>query len=204
MADHGIDISHWNAVDDWQAVHGDDIVFCSHKVTEGVDHVDAQAAQKIPAARDAGIAVGGYHFARPGDVAAQVDHFTRLLTENDLLTDGSFVPMLDVEAAELRDGADAFVGDFVNRFRKAAGVGRIAVYSNLDWYQHVLKPDGWADDEVFCWVARFNGDPGNPGWSHSRLALHQHTDRGSVAGIPGGVDRNVTLDGFGVGDLTLG
>ncbi|ASO20315.1 GH25 family lysozyme M1 (1,4-beta-N-acetylmuramidase) [Actinoalloteichus hoggarensis] len=159
MADQGIDLSHWNAVDDWSAVHDDGVVFCSHKVTEGTGHVDSQAAKTVPHARDAGVATGGYHFARPGDVPGQVAHFVHHLRENGLLEKGSLLPMLDVEAAELRDDADALTRDFIAEFRKASDVRPILVYSSLDWFQNVLRPDDWADEEVFLWIARFNDAP---------------------------------------------
>jgi LysM repeat protein len=78
------------------------------------------------------------------------------------------------------------------------------VYANLDWWRNVLDPGQWADDNVYLWIARYNGDPGNPGWNHSKLALHQHTNKGQVPGIPKAVDRNATMGGFTLDMLTIG
>ncbi|WP_206796612.1 LysM peptidoglycan-binding domain-containing protein [Amycolatopsis sp. MtRt-6] len=204
MTDYGIDVSHWNTVTDWNAVRGNNITFCSFKLTEGAGGADITSPARIPAARAAGIALGGYHFARRGDVGAQVAHFADVLRGNGLLGGGSLAPMLDMEAAELRGNANGFVGDFIGRLRTATGVRRVLVYANLDWFRNVLRPDEWADADVFLWIARYNGDPGNPGWTHPRLALHQHTSSGSVPGVSGHVDRNATVGSWTLANLTLG
>jgi LysM repeat protein len=46
--------------------------------------------------------------------------------------------------------------------------------------------------------------PRQPGWTHPRLALHQHTSKGTVPGIPGNVDRNATIGTYTLDTLTLG
>src|SRR5690242_12046355 len=111
--------------------------------------------------------------------------------------------MLDMEADQLRSGANAFVADFIARLRATAGVRRVLVYANLDWWTHVLTPDQWADADVLLWIARYNGDPAHPGWSHPRLALHQHTNTGNVPGIDGNVDRDATVDPYTLSQLIL-
>ena len=184
-------------------MRGNNISFCSFKLTEGAATTDTTSPARIPAARAAGLAPGGYHFARPGDIAGQVARFADSLRANGLLGGRSLAPMLDMEAAELRAGADGFVGDFIARLRAATGVRRVLVYANLDWYRNVLRPDQWADADVFLWIARYNGDPGNPGWSHPQLALHQHTSKGSVPGVAGDVDRNATIGSWSLANLTL-
>jgi GH25 family lysozyme M1 (1,4-beta-N-acetylmuramidase) len=204
MTDYGIDLSHWNRVDDFAAARGNGISFASIKITEGADYIDPSATDHANGARSAGIRVGGYHFARDVNVDAQVDHFAGQLRTRGLTDTGSLAPMLDMEADELRDNANSFVAAFIARLRAAAGIRRLLVYANLDWWTRVLRPDDWADDEIHLWIARYNGDPGNPGWSHPRLALHQHTNAGTVPGIPGNVDRDATMDGFTVDQLTLG
>lgn len=109
MTDLGIDLSHYNTVDDWHAVRGNTIRFISAKLTESVDHIDDAAGKHVDGARVAGVSVGGYHFARPGNVAGQVAAFTAQLTAHRLLDPASLAPMLDMEAAELRGGANAFI-----------------------------------------------------------------------------------------------
>jgi GH25 family lysozyme M1 (1,4-beta-N-acetylmuramidase) len=203
VTDYGIDVSHWNRVNDWHAVRGNNIRYASIKLTESTAWVDKAAPDHIAGARAAGIAVGGYHFARDTPIQAQVDHFARHLRRHHLTTPGSLAPMLDMEANELRDNANTFVKEFIRRLRTAAGVHRVLVYANLDWWRTVLRPAEWADDNVLLWIARYNGDPGQPGWTHPHLALHQHTQTGRVPGIPGHVDRNATIGGWRLDALTL-
>ncbi|SDC25973.1 LysM peptidoglycan-binding domain-containing protein [Actinokineospora iranica] len=204
MTDYGIDLSHWNTVTDWHAVRGNNITYASIKLTENTDFVDPDAAGHIAGARSAGIVPGGYHFARPGNIPAQVGHFAAHLERHRLLsTPGALAPMLDMEAPELRGQANSFTAEFIDRLRAATGIGRVLVYANLDWFTHVLRPGQWADEDVMLWIARYNGDPGNPGWTHPRLALHQHTSTGTMPGIPGKVDRNATMTGWSLAALTL-
>jgi LysM repeat protein len=204
MTDYGIDISHWNRVNDWNAVRGNNITFASIKLTESIDYIDPAAAGHVDGARGAVVRPGGYHFARATAVHEQVDHFASQLHARGLLGAGSLAPMLDMEAAELRGTGNGFVAGFIARFREVTGVRRVLVYANLDWWTHVLSPNDWADDDVLLWIARFNGDPGNPGWAHPRLALHQHSNKGNVPGIPGNVDRDATMAGYTLDQLTLG
>lgn len=203
MTDYGIDVSHWNRVDDWKAVRGNNITYASIKVTESTGFTDPAATNHANGARAAGIRAGGYHFARDTSIGGQVDHFAAQLRARGLLAAGSLAPMIDMEAAELRDNANPFLAAFITRFRQVTGVRRVLVYANLDWWTRVLRPNEWADADVVLWIARYNGDPGNPGWTHPRLALHQHTSSGTVPGIPGNVDRNATIGAHTLGHLVL-
>lgn len=202
MTVFGIDVSHHNTVADWHAVHGNNISFVSVKLTESTTFVDPAAAGHVAGARGAGIHVGGYHFARDTDVDAQVEKFTASLNTHDLLRPDSLAPMLDMEAQTLlRHRPDTFVAEFIQRLRKRTGVHRVLVYANLDTWRHVLHPGEWADAHVGLWIARFNGDPGKPGWSHPRLVLHQHTNHGTVPGIPAHVDRDATVGAHTLADI---
>ncbi|MFD8494275.1 LysM peptidoglycan-binding domain-containing protein [Amycolatopsis sp. NPDC059657] len=198
-----MDVSHWNTVTDWNAIRGNGISFASLKLTEGSGYVDRTSGPRVAAARAAGVVPGGYHFARPGHVGAQVEHFISQLRATGLLESESLAPMLDMEDASLRASANDFIADFVAQLRHRAGIRKVLVYANLDWYTRTLVPDNWADEDVVLWIARYNGDPANPGWNHPRLAIHQHTQKGRVSGVAGNVDRNATMHGWTLADLTL-
>jgi LysM repeat protein/GH25 family lysozyme M1 (1,4-beta-N-acetylmuramidase) len=200
---YGIDISHYQNVTDWQSVHGNGIEFAWHKALESTDP-DPTIGAHVDGARAADIRVGGYLFAHAGNTSGQVTAFIAALNAHGLLAPGSLFPALDIEAADLQSSADAFVRDFITQYRQASGRREIAVYANLDWWTHYLHPDQWADDSVILWIARYNGDPGNPGWSHPRLGVHQHSDQGNVPGIPGAVDRDCTMPGWSLDSITLG
>lgn len=204
MTDFGIDISHHNQVTDWHAVHGNNITYVSVKLTESTGFTDPAAGGHVTGARAVGIHAGGYHFARNTDIATQVDHFAANLRAHGLLGAGSLAPMLDMEVRELRQHGNAFVPDFVRRLRQQTGVRKVLVYANLDWWENVLRPDDWDDKDISLWIARFNGNPGHPGWSHPQLVLHQHSSAGTVPGIPAHVDRDATVGTHKLADVLVG
>lgn len=67
----------------------------------------------------------------------------------------------------------------------------------------VLNPDSWGERDILGAIARYNGNPGNPGWTYPRMAVHQHSDKGNVPGIST-VDRDAIFNGHTLADLTLG
>ncbi len=209
---HGIDISSWNTVSDWGAVHGDGIEFASVKLSQGNYYTNPLRSAQVAGSRSAGIATGGYHFADPRNgVSANVSYFVAELRALGLLGNGSFLPMLDVEDSPTEGitwdagSANAFVAEFIREFRAQTGVASISIYANLSTWQNILRPNDWADSNVAVWLALYNGDPGNTqGWSHQQLAIHQHTSAGTVPGIPKAVDKNVTVNGFTIASLCLG
>lgn len=195
--DYGIDVSHFQTISDPGAVRANGISFAWCKATESVDWTDDSYTQKIGQLSGAGIAVGGYHFARPGDAAAQVDHFRTLAGAQ--LAAGSLRPMLDMEDDAVRAEANAFVNAFYDRI----GVPLI-VYGNLDWWSsQALNPAAWGQRDILGMIARYNGDPGNPGWTYPGLAVHQHSNEGKVDGIPGSVDRNATIGNHSLAEITI-
>lgn len=192
--DYGIDVSSWQgSAIDWHAVRAHNITYNSVKLTEGTTYTNPLATSQVDGARSAGIATGGYHYARPDDVAGQVDHFAASLAARGLLDRGSLWPMLDVEHDGFGD-PDGFTAEFISRFRDRTGAP-LLVYANQHWFTRLLHPDEWADESVLLWVAQYNDNPGHPDYAHPRLAIHQHGNQGHVDGISGHVDLDVTVNG---------
>lgn len=198
--DYGIDLSHWNTLTDADAVRRAGITYAWCKATEGVGYVDRTLRSKVKALQAAGIVVGAYHFARSGDPRDQADHFRATVAGLGLLDAGALLPMLDMESDDARGGADDFVRIWFDHLR----VERAEVYANLDWWRNVLHPETWGTRNLFGHIARYNGDPGNPGYSYDRMAVHQHTQTGRVDGVAGNCDRNATMGRFDLGDLRIG
>lgn len=199
----GIDVSHHNTVTDWPAVYLSGARFAYVKVSEGTWYTDQAAGAHAAGAAQAGLRVGGYHFARPGDVAGQVALFARELTALGLLGPGALWPALDMEDLKLRPDADAFVAAFRDALRSVSGVRGLVVYANRNWFTKILSPDLWADDGVLLWVARYHDDPVSPGWAHPRAALYQWTNTGVVDGVNDHVDRDVLLPGWDLDAVTI-
>jgi LysM repeat protein len=110
--------------------------------------------------------------------------------------------MLDVEV-DLGGDANTWIGAFRDLFEHRTGVG-LLVYASLDWYRNVLVPSRWASASTRLWVAQWNGDPGHPDYTDPALAIHQHTNRSSVPGFGGLVDRDATVDGVDLPAVLIG
>lgn len=197
---YGVDLSMWNAVSDANAMRGNNITYAWVKATEGTGYVDPTFFAKVAQLRAAGIVVGGYHFMRSGSVAAQAMHFRQVAGDAGCLNAGSLMPMNDMESADARDGADSMITQFYD----AIGVSPMDVYANLDWWRNVINYNAWGRRNLMGHLAHYNGDPGRPGWTYPRAAVHQHTSSGTVPGIAGNVDRNATMNGYDLRSITIG
>ena len=90
----GIDVSNHQGLIDWRRVAADDVSFAIVKATEGGDWVDKSFARNIAAAKEAGLAVGAYHFftfCRPG--AEQAQNFIATVPSDPAL----LPPVVDIE-----------------------------------------------------------------------------------------------------------
>lgn len=187
----GIDVSHHQGVIDWKKVAGDDVAFAYLKATEGGDFRDRAFARNWREARDAGIAVGAYHFftfCRPGaDQAANV--LAVVPVEADALP-----PAVDLEfggncgrppdGAMMRRELDAFLAPVERAYGKPAllyvtpeflDAYRNQLPARALWRRSILrKPDGAAPWQVW-----------------------QYHNRGRVDGIVGPVDSNVFAGDIG-------
>lgn len=200
--EYGVDVSRYQPDPvDWNAVRGNNITFVYAKATEATGHVDATFGHKVGGARESGIVAGGYHFARPNNPADEANHFIATANSVGALAPGSLWPVLDVEDTGIDD---AYISAWIGAFRQATGTQGVLVYANLDFFTNRLNPSSWADENVALIIARYNGDPGNPGWQHPNLAIHQHSNEGTVPGIQGKVDRNVIFGaGYNLARLTV-
>jgi GH25 family lysozyme M1 (1,4-beta-N-acetylmuramidase) len=213
VVEHLIDISVYNAVNDWDAVRVNGIVGASIKVSQQVNYLNPACGAQVAGARGAGIAAGGYHFGDPRVSAAQqAKFFVDNARPFGLFDDGALAPMYDAENWEgggliwpNPKTLNAHIAEHIRVVREETGVRRHLVYGSLSWWQSKwIDPDVWADDDVLLWVAVYNGQPGDlQGWDHPNDALHQHTSSGIVTGIPGRVDKNTTLRGRRIGDLVI-
>ena len=70
-----VDLSHFDDVQDWDAVKRFGILGVINKATEGPGLIDKTYAIRRAPSRQRGILYGAYHFLRPGDPVAQADHF---------------------------------------------------------------------------------------------------------------------------------
>ncbi|CAM5768771.1 glycoside hydrolase [Labrys miyagiensis] len=188
---HGIDVSKYQGVIDWQAAAQGGVRFAYLKATEGGDRIDDQFQANWNGARAAGIPTGAYHFyyfCRP--VEDQIAWFkTHVPPAPDALP-----PVLDMEwnhlspTCKLRPPAAKIHVDmvkFLHAMEQFYGKKPI-IYTTVDFHRQILT--GELEDYPF-WVRSVAGHPekryGNRSW-----AFWQYTATGSVPGVRGQVDRN--------------
>lgn len=188
----GIDVSRWQGQIDWPAVKKAGKKFAYIKATEGIGYVSPTLDAQLSGARAAGLVVGCYHYARPGnDPAADARHFAGQLKRSKAWQPGNLPPCLDME--EPAGNPRGWTRAFIDTLREELGRRDVMVYASTSYFTGPLAGEGWADDNVFLWVAHYGRKPGQPGYRSARVVMHQHSSTGRVPGITGNVDLNRSL-----------
>lgn len=180
----GIDVSHHQGPIDWTRVAADDVAFAIMKATEGGDHVDTLFASNLPAALEAGLSVGAYHFftfCRPG--AEQAQNFIATVPRDARL----LPPAVDIEfhgncperpsPEKLRSELMAFLEPVEAHFGTPA-----VIYLPDD----AAERYGGVMPDRPHWVRSLTRFPEREDWIY-----WQYSDVGRVDGIEGDVDLNV-------------
>jgi hypothetical protein len=148
------------------------LAFVMVKATEGTGYVNPRHAAQVAHARAEGVAVGHYHFARPGSVSDQVAYFRK----------HAGIKAGDILAMDWEDtGVSCAEKDsFIKALQKAAPTHRVLLYCNRDFWLH-------RDTTSFCgdglWIADPGAEAGHPRVEHA-WTVHQYSSAG-------GLDRNV-------------
>lgn len=191
MAD-GIDVSRWQGTINWQQVRQTGKTFAYVKATEGVDYVSPTLDEQFRGAKAAGLAVGCYHYARPGNSpAADARTFAQELQRLDAWQKGNLPPCLDME--EPASDPKEWVGAFIKALRNEISRRDVMVYASSSYFAGSLAGEAWAGNSVTLWVAHYGRPPGEPSYRSDRVVMHQHSQSGRVNGISGNVDLNRSL-----------
>jgi lysozyme len=188
---HGIDVSRHQRNIDWEAVskmkHRDvSIQFAFIKASEGRTVVDDYFKSNWRECKDAGIMRGAYHFYRPHLTAEeQMRLFIKMVPT---LEKGDLAPVLDIEmyGGGSREVLKKGLKKWLVLAEKHYGVTPI-IYTNYGFYKHMLT--GKEFKKYPLWIAHYR----TPDLNDKLTGWHfwQHSDRGRVNGIRGGVDFNV-------------
>lgn len=191
MAKIGVDVHGSKGPVDWRRVRGHGIDFAIVKATEGRTFRDKLFQSHRKAARDAGLLVGAYHFARPSlnSPAQEAANFLGALFEDGRRTQVSELVVLDFEDEKVGRGVKlgAWAREFLDRVEQR--VGRVPMLYTFTsyWTAHGASTSTFARYPL--WLADYDGGYTVPRpWT--RLTLHQFTSSGTVPGIPGRVDMN--------------
>ncbi len=195
----GIDVSKWNGEIDWDVVKAEGVDFaiirCGYRgSSSGWLVEDPYFFQNIQGAKRAGIKVGVYFFTQAIDLVEAVEEASMVIT---LLGDTKldFPIFIDTEGANggRADNLDASTRTaVVNAFCQTiqnAGL-EAGVYASRNWYLNRLNIDDLYGYKI--WLAEYRETPLYEG----NYDLWQYTSSGSVAGIEGRVDLNVSYLGY--------
>lgn len=188
----GIDVSHHNGKIDWAKVKAAGISFVFLKATEGATYKDPTYDDNYAQAKAHGIAVGAYHFFRPGvSTKSQVDNFVAAIKK---LNPGDLPPVLDAENPVLWEGlsaktaADKCVA-FMDAVKSQLGATPV-LYAGSFFIRDQLGGDARLAAYPL-WLAQYRkNDPAVPK-PYATWTFWQHTESGTCPGITGNCDMNV-------------
>jgi lysozyme len=185
---HGIDVSKYQDVIDWESVKGMNVEgiqlqFAFIKATEGNNDRDRYFKRNWRGARDAGMTRGAYHFfiaTKSGKT--QAENFIKHVE----LQPGDLPPVLDVEQSygvpnkKLR----LRVKEWMETVKAYYGVTPI-LYTNVDFYEQILKDEF---DDYPLWVAHYLQK--EKPRIYRNWQFWQYSEQGRVNGIFHKVDFN--------------
>ena len=197
-AHRGIDVSDHQQDIDWAAVAADGVEYAMLRVgyrgyTEGDTFLDAKFYDNVAGARANGIDVGVYFFSQAisvGEAKEEAEIVLRAIEGLDITYPVVF-DWEDIHQAEARtnqvdqqtltDCAKAFCETV-----EAAGYTAGIYFNQIFGYQRFILPD--LDQYVF-WLAEYDTAPD----FLYDFQMWQYTNEGTVSGIEGGVDLNLSF-----------
>ncbi|MEJ5927840.1 glycoside hydrolase family 25 protein [Corynebacterium sp. H128] len=187
-APSGIDVASWQGNIDWATVNNSqDFAFV--KATEGIGYQNPQYAQDIQQAKDNGLTVGAYHYARPGtDPVAQAAEFAAAYKAHPQ----DLPPVMDLEQTDglAPEQLQEWTRTFLGETERLTGRKPMVYTYRYFWQQDMANTTEFSHYPL--WFAAYQNDvpdslPG--GWE--QMAFWQRTGEGSVTGVDTPVDVNL-------------
>lgn len=195
--EYGVDVSNHNGDVNWKDVAANGKRFAFVEATDGEGFTNPLFRSQFGGAKDAGLLVGAYHFARPsGSPSDQADF---LLSTIKYRADGQTLPpVLDLEVNPVDGGCYGlsdnemrdWVTAFSSRVRDATGTDVILYANAAFWNQCTGDTDAFKSTNPLSLAAYGFGAPVPPGgWDH--YTFWQNSESGHVNGVDGNVDLDV-------------
>ena len=194
----GIDISKHNGNIDWNAVKNSGVQYvilrCGYRGSaSGVLVEDQKFKRNIQGATAAGLKVGIYFFSQAVNEVEAVEEasMTLSLIKNYRIT---YPVYIDVESANGRaDGISkaartSIINAFCQTIRNSGYTP--GLYANKNWLTEKINTGALGGCKI--WLAQYVAAPTYGG----RYEMWQYSSRGSIAGIKGNVDLNVSYMGY--------
>ena len=192
----GIDVSKWNKEIDWEAVKAAGVDFaiirCGYRGSvTGTLVEDPYFYQNVQGARAAGVKVGLYFFTQAVNAVEAVEDASMVLCLNNGLP-LDYPIFIDTEGAGGNGRADGLDVNtrtevceaFCQTIESAGYQG--GIYASRNWYYNKL--DMTKLDSNVIWLAEYREYPQYEG----KYQLWQYTSSGSIDGIEGRVDFNIS------------
>ena len=195
----GIDVSKYQGNIDWGAVAASGINFAIIRVgyrgsASGALVQDPNFKKNISGATKAGIKVGLYFFTQAVNEAEAVEEASMAMS----LASGykvTYPIFIDTESASngranglSKSARTAVVKAFCQTVRN--GGYKAGVYASKSWYANQLNAS--ALNGYCIWVAQYNSSCTYSG----KYDMWQYSSKGSVSGIKGNVDMNISYTGY--------
>lgn len=194
----GIDVSKWNGNIDWAAVKKSGVSYviirCGYRgSTTGAMIEDPKFKSNIQGAANAGLKVGIYFFSQAVNEVEAVEEasMTISLIKKYKI---SYPVFLDVEASGGRaDGIDRntrtkVIKAYCETIRNSGYTA--GVYANKTWLESYMNAGELSKYKI--WLAQYNTAPTYGG----KYDLWQYSSKGSVSGISGHTDMNLSYLGY--------
>ncbi len=194
----GIDVSKWNGNIDWNAVKNSGVSYviirCGYRgSTTGALIEDPKFKSNIQGALNAGLKVGVYFFSQAVNEVEAVEEASMtigLIKKYNI----SYPVFLDVEPSGGRaDGIDRgtrtqVIKAYCETIRNSGYTA--GVYANKTWLESYINTSELGNYKI--WLAQYNTAPTYGG----RYDMWQYSSKGSVAGISGHTDMNLSYLGY--------
>lgn len=187
MTYHGIDVSSWQGTINWSQVAQAGIQFAMVRATFGSQGVDNTFVRNMQQASVNNVPCGAYHYCYATSVSAaktEAAHFLDVIAPYRLsypvALDLEDLSLLELGSQELTNIASAFLEEI-----EKAGY-YACLYSNLNWLENYLIASRLSQYDI--WLAQWNSKPTYDG----NFGMWQYTSTGSVAGISGNVDLDLS------------
>ena len=189
----GIDVSYHQGSIDWEKVKRDGIQFAILRDGYGrfLDQKDKKFEENYKNAKAAGIPVGAYHYSYATDVegAKKEAEVCKKFIEGKRFEYPIAYDVEDSKQSNLsRKELTEIVRTFCSEMEEAGYY--VCIYASLSWLKNKLDMSALKDYDV--WLAHWASTPGYNG----SIGLWQNSSKGSVDGICGHVDTNVSYKNY--------
>ena len=200
--DATLDLSHYQSSVRFNDLAAAGIQLVIHKATEGTQGTDRSLMGREALCRAENIGWGTYHFLRPGNMEAQIQHYVQTVRP----APGSLC-VLDAEVVDDRGRPALSAADLLRACvcLEQTTQAPTMIYATAGWLNQV-EARGTALVDRPLWLARYPTILGKEvaawssdlkigtipaGWRPDQVLLWQYTSRGLVSGVSGPVDRSV-------------